>query len=41
MGDHLEGIISVEVLDGKITNVYAICNPDKLGGVTVPRQISR
>ncbi len=41
LGDHLEGVISVEVIDGKITNFYAIRNPEKLATVTVPRQISR
>jgi RNA polymerase sigma-70 factor (ECF subfamily) len=40
-GDHLEGVISVEVADGRITNFYAMRNPEKLAGVTVPRQIGR
>jgi RNA polymerase sigma-70 factor (ECF subfamily) len=40
-GDHLEGIFLIEISDGKITNFYAIRNPDKLLAVTVPRRISR
>ncbi len=39
-GDRLEGIFMVEVSDGKITNFYAIRNPDKLAAA-VPREISR
>ncbi|HUO37509.1 MAG TPA: RNA polymerase sigma-70 factor [Mycobacterium sp.] len=40
-GSHLDTVISVEVVDGLITRFYAIRNPDKLAGVTVPREISR
>ncbi|MDA2894271.1 RNA polymerase sigma-70 factor [Mycolicibacterium sp. BiH015] len=40
-GDKLEGVVSVEVIDGKITNFYAMRNPEKLAGVMVPRRISR
>ncbi|MDT5013532.1 MAG: hypothetical protein QOH57_5149 [Mycobacterium sp.] len=40
-GDHLEGIFTVEVVDGKIANFYAIRNPDKLTDVAVRREISR
>jgi RNA polymerase sigma-70 factor (ECF subfamily) len=40
-GDHLEGVFLVEVVDGKITHFYAMRNPDKLGGIAVPRVISR
>jgi RNA polymerase sigma-70 factor, ECF subfamily len=40
-GDHLEGLFLFEVIDDKITNLYAIRNPDKLAGVTTPRAISR
>ena len=39
-GDRLEGIFMVEVGDGKITNFYAIRNPDKLAAA-VPREIGR
>ncbi|WP_063051281.1 RNA polymerase sigma factor SigJ [Nocardia arthritidis] len=39
--DHLEGVFLIEIIDCKITNVYAIRNPDKLATVTVPRRISR
>lgn len=41
LGDKLEGIISVEVTDGKISHFYAMRNPEKLGGVTVARELSR
>lgn len=40
-GETLEGVVSLEVVDGKITNFYAMRNPEKLAGVTVPRQIGR
>ena len=39
--DNLEGIISVELTDGKISHFYAMRNPEKLGGVTIAREISR
>jgi RNA polymerase sigma-70 factor (ECF subfamily) len=39
--DHLEGLFVFEILDELITNLYAIRNPDKLAGVTIPRAISR
>jgi len=41
LGDRLEGVISVEVIDGRITNFYAMRNPEKLTGVLIPRQLSR
>ena len=41
LGDRLEGVVSVDVVDGKITNFYAMRNPDKLTTVTVARRISR
>jgi RNA polymerase sigma-70 factor (ECF subfamily) len=41
LGDKLEGIVSVEVIGGKITNFYAMRNPAKLATVTVPRRIGR
>ena len=41
LGDNLEGIISVELTDGKISHFYAMRNPEKLGGVKVAREISR
>jgi RNA polymerase sigma-70 factor (ECF subfamily) len=40
-GDRLEGVILIEIADGKITNFYVIRNPDKLTAVAVPRAISR
>jgi RNA polymerase sigma-70 factor (ECF subfamily) len=39
--DYLEGVFLMEIVDGKITNFYAIRNPDKLVTVAVPRRISR
>lgn len=41
LGEHLEGVVTFEVADGRITNFYAMRNPEKLAGVLVPRQISR
>lgn len=40
-GDHLEGVFLIEIDGGKITNFYAMRNPDKLAGITIPRAISR
>ncbi|WP_326545463.1 RNA polymerase sigma factor SigJ [Mycolicibacterium sp. ND9-15] len=40
-GDHLEGLFVFEVIDDQITNLYAMRNPDKLAGITIPRRISR
>ena len=37
----LEGVFTVEVVDGKITHFYAMRNPDKLTGIDIPRVISR
>jgi RNA polymerase sigma-70 factor, ECF subfamily len=41
LGDSFEGIVTVEITDGKISHFYAMRNPEKLGGVEVPRQITR
>jgi RNA polymerase sigma-70 factor (ECF subfamily) len=40
-GDQLEGVFTVEIIDGKITNFYAIRNPDKLTAIATAREISR
>jgi RNA polymerase sigma-70 factor, ECF subfamily len=40
-GDRLEGVFTVEIIDGKIANFYAMRNPEKLAGIAVPRTISR
>jgi RNA polymerase sigma-70 factor, ECF subfamily len=40
-GDRLEGVVLIEIVDGKITNLYVVRNPDKLAAITVPRTISR
>ena len=39
--DRLEGVFTVEIVDGKISNFYAMRNPDKLAAVTTARKISR
>jgi RNA polymerase sigma-70 factor, ECF subfamily len=41
IADRLEGVFTVEIVDGKITNFYAMRNPDKLAAVTTVRHISR
>jgi RNA polymerase sigma-70 factor (ECF subfamily) len=41
LGDSFEGVITVEIVDGKITHFYAMRNPDKLAAIAVPREISR
>lgn len=40
-GDHLEGVFTVEIADGKITNFYAMRNPDKLAAATTVHEIRR
>ena len=39
--DQPDSVFLIEVIDGKITNFYAMRNPEKLASVTVPREISR
>ena len=39
--DPLEGVVTVEIADGKISNFYAMRNPDKLAAVATVRKISR
>ena len=41
LGDSFEGVITVEVIDGKITHFYAMRNPEKLAGADIKREISR
>lgn len=41
LGDELAGVILVEFTDGKVSNFYAMRNPEKLATVLTPRQISR
>ena len=41
VADYLEGVFTVEIVDGKITNFYAMRNPDKLAAAATVRQISR
>ncbi|NKY84523.1 RNA polymerase sigma factor SigJ [Nocardia veterana] len=40
-GDELAGVYLIEIVDGAITDLYAIRNPDKLATLRVRRQISR
>lgn len=39
--DRLEGVITVDIVDDKITNFYAMRNPDKLAALGTAREISR
>ena len=39
--DRLEGVFTVEIVDDKISNFYAMRNPDKLVAVATARSISR
>lgn len=41
LGDHLEGVITVEIAGDKITNFYVMRNPDKLAALATARDISR
>lgn len=41
LGEKPEGVILIEVEDGKISHFYAMRNPDKLGGALVEREIRR
>ncbi|MGD9619772.1 MAG: RNA polymerase sigma-70 factor [Mycolicibacterium sp.] len=41
LGESFEGVITVEVMDGKITHFYAMRNPEKLAGADIRREISR
>ena len=41
LGDSFEGVITVEITDGRISHFYAMRNPEKLTTATIPRAISR
>jgi RNA polymerase sigma-70 factor (ECF subfamily) len=41
LGDRFEGVVTVEIIDGRITHFYVIRNPEKLAGVDIRREISR
>ena len=41
LGDSFEGIVTIEITDGRISHFYGMRNPDKLVGVDVPREITR
>ncbi len=41
LGDHLEGVITLEIVEDKITNFYVTRNPDKLAALATARDVSR
>jgi RNA polymerase sigma-70 factor (ECF subfamily) len=41
VNDRPDTVVAVELVDGIVTNLYAVRNPEKLTGVTVRREISR
>jgi len=41
LGERLEGLITLEIADDKITNFYVMRNPEKLAALATPRDISR
>jgi RNA polymerase sigma-70 factor (ECF subfamily) len=41
VGDRPDTVVAVELVDGMVTNLYAVRNPEKLTGVTVRREIMR
>lgn len=41
LGDSFEGVITVEITDGRISHFYAMRNPEKLATAAIPRTISR
>ncbi|OBH77487.1 RNA polymerase sigma-70 factor [Mycobacterium scrofulaceum] len=41
LGDHLEGVITLEIADALITNFYVTRNPDKLAALATARDVSR
>nr|WP_090343034.1 RNA polymerase sigma-70 factor [Mycolicibacterium malmesburyense]CRL73752.1 RNA polymerase sigma-70 factor [Mycolicibacterium malmesburyense] len=41
LGDHFEGLITLEITEGRISHFYVMRNPDKLAGVEIPREVAR
>ncbi|ODQ93684.1 RNA polymerase sigma-70 factor [Mycolicibacterium holsaticum] len=41
LGDSFQGVITVEIVDGRISHFYAMRNPEKLAGIHIPRAVSR
>jgi RNA polymerase sigma-70 factor (ECF subfamily) len=41
LGDNFEGVVMIELTEGRISHFYVMRNPDKLVGVDRQRQISR
>jgi len=41
LGENLEGVITLEISDDKITNFYVMRNPEKLTTLAAAREISR
>ncbi len=40
-GDRFEGVITIEITDGRISHFYVMRNPDKLAGIDQHRRIGR
>lgn len=41
LDEHLEGVVTIEIADDKITNFYVTRNPDKLAALATAREVSR
>ncbi|KUI44008.1 RNA polymerase subunit sigma-24 [Mycobacterium sp. IS-1590] len=41
LGDHFEGLITIEITKGRISHFYVMRNPDKLAGVDIAREVTR
>ena len=41
LGEQLEGVITLEIAEDKITNFYVMRNPEKLAALATARDISR
>lgn len=41
LGDKFEGVITVEITDGRVSHFYVMRNPEKLAGIDIPREITR
>ncbi|MGE2721484.1 RNA polymerase sigma-70 factor [Mycolicibacterium celeriflavum] len=41
LGDRFEGLVTLEITEGRISHFYVMRNPDKLAGVEIPREVTR
>ena len=41
IGDRFEGVVTIEITEGRISHFYVMRNPDKLAGIDHQRRISR